>query len=57
MDGYYHDGDRLGPIDLNPDSPERAALSVAFLLGIATVFLLILKKSGFRAMVAVGRGT
>lgn len=33
-----------------------AALSVAVMVAGAAIFLAVLKKSGFRAMVAVGRG-
>jgi hypothetical protein len=32
-----------------------AAISVAVMLGVATIILVVLKQSGFRAMIAVGR--
>lgn len=38
-----------------PDDPKSAAISVAFLLVFAALFLAVLKRSGFRAMVAIGR--
>jgi hypothetical protein len=44
-------------VDMTPGSASQAALSVAFMFGLAAVFLFILKRSGFRAMVAVGRGS
>ena len=36
--------------------PRDAAISVAVMIVTATLVLTVLKKSGFRAMVAVGRG-
>lgn len=38
-----------------PDSARGAALSVAVMIVASALFLTILKRSGFRAMVAVGR--
>lgn len=62
-DGYMGRGQRMAPDTHDfggdfsvPSSPVDAAVSVAFMLGIATIVLIVLKKSGFRAMVAVGRG-
>lgn len=46
------DGDT---VDFSPDSATGAALSVAVMIVGAALFLTILKRSGFRAMVAVGR--
>jgi hypothetical protein len=43
-------------MDLSPDTAGQAALSVAVMIVGAALFLAILKRSGFRAMVAVGRG-
>jgi hypothetical protein len=37
-------------------TPKDAAISVAVMIVSAAVVLTVLKKSGFRAMVAVGRG-
>lgn len=34
----------------------NAAINVAVMVAVAAVFLTVLKRSGFRAMVAVGRG-
>jgi hypothetical protein len=34
----------------------NAAVNVAVMIAVAAVFLAVLKRSGFRAMVAVGRG-
>lgn len=34
----------------------NAAVNVAVMVAVAAVFLTVLKRSGFRAMVAVGRG-
>lgn len=51
MDGYtgaYDSGDYQY-------SASGAAISVAVMLAVATVVLIAMKKSGFRAMVAVGR--
>lgn len=42
-------------VDFTPDSARGAAVSVAVLLIACTAFLTLMKKSGFRAMVAVGR--
>jgi hypothetical protein len=38
-----------------PTSAKGAAISVAVLIVSAALFLTVLKRSGFRAMVAVGR--
>jgi len=37
-------------------SAERAAYAVGVMVVAATLTLVVLKKSGFRAMVAIGRG-
>lgn len=42
------------PYDL-PDDAKGAAYSVAFILVAGTLLLTFLKRSGFRAMIAVGR--
>jgi hypothetical protein len=42
------------PFDL-PDDAKGAAFSVAFILIAGTLVLTFLKRSGFRAMIAVGR--
>lgn len=42
--------------DYTPDNAKSAALALAMLVGVAAVFLTVLKRSGFRATVAVGRG-
>lgn len=34
----------------------NAGLYVGMMLGVSAIFLMVLKRSGFRAMVAVGRG-
>lgn len=45
-----------GPLGVAmPDDFKGAAVSVAFLLVGSALFLTLLKRSGFRAMVAVGR--
>lgn len=46
MDGY---------IDTEGQTARGAAFSVAFMIAIVTLLLMFMKKSGFRAMVAVGR--
>lgn len=40
------------------DAPQAgdAAISVAVMIAVAAIALTVFKKSGFRAMVAVGRG-
>lgn len=43
-------------VTFQPTSTRMAALSVAVMIVAAALFLTILKRSGFRAMVAVGRG-
>lgn len=48
MDAYYQ-----------PDAyndPQTAAISVAVMVAVAAVLLTVMKKSGFKAMVAVGQG-
>lgn len=47
-----HPGDY---VTLQPGDASTAAISVAVMIVGAAVFLTILKRSGFRAMVAVGR--
>lgn len=42
--------------DYTPDSAKSAALCLAMMVATAAIFLTVLKRSGFRAMVAVGRG-
>lgn len=44
------------PFGIDSDDPRSAAVGVAVMIVTAAVFLAVLKKSGFRAMVAVGRG-
>lgn len=44
-DVIHHDGSAGG-----------AAISVGVMIAVAAAFLAILKRSGFRAMIAVGRG-
>lgn len=39
----------------SPSGARSAAFSVAMMIAFATLTLIVLKKSGFRAMVAVGR--
>lgn len=53
-----HPDDLQAPLDFNYDdgSAKGAAVSVAVMIVAAALFLTVLKKSGFRAMVAVGRG-
>lgn len=55
MDGY-NAPDPTDYVDFNPDSTRNAAISIAFMIALAAIFLAVLKRSGFRAMVAVGRG-
>lgn len=43
-------------VDFSPESTQGAALSVAVMLVASVLFLAVLKKSGLRAMVAVGHG-
>lgn len=43
-------------VDFTPATVGSAALSVAVMIVVAALFLMVLKRSGFRAMVAVGRG-
>ncbi|HMC97433.1 MAG TPA: hypothetical protein VKG92_07270 [Flavobacteriales bacterium] len=43
-------------VDFTPNDTKGAALSVAVMIVGAAIFLALLKRSGFRAMVAVGRG-
>lgn len=50
MDNYY---DVLAPEDAY-STPQNAALYVALMLASTTILLTLMKKSGFRAMVAVG---
>jgi hypothetical protein len=38
------------------DQAGNAAINVAVMVAVAAIFLTVLKRSGFRAMVAVGRG-
>lgn len=52
MDGY-------GTMAYDPDlydEPQNAAVYVAVMLATVTAALILMKKSGFRAMVAVGNG-
>lgn len=51
-----HPDDLQDPFDFRYDDVGSAAISVAVMIVTAAVFLAVLKKSGFRAMVAVGRG-
>jgi|KBSMisStandDraft_5_1062788.scaffolds.fasta_scaffold02270_11 hypothetical protein len=44
------------PNTYDDTDPKDAAVSVAVMIVMAAVVLTVLKKSGFRAMVAVGRG-
>jgi hypothetical protein len=51
---HYDVGDYTdGPMD---SGLGNAAVNVAVMVVVAAVFLTVLKRSGFRAMVAVGRG-
>lgn len=50
MDTYY---DVLAPEDAY-SNPQNAALYVAVMLAGSAILLTLMKKSGFRAMVAVG---
>lgn len=52
-DGTPHDSGEY--VDFFPDDAGSAAISVGVMLASAVIFLAILKRSGFRAMVAVGR--
>ena len=51
MSGFDYDASMFDSQD-----PKDAAVSVAVMIVMAAVVLTALKKSGFRAMVAVGRG-
>ena len=51
MAGFGYDPSVYDDVD-----PKDAAISVAVMIVSAAVVLTVLKKSGFRAMVAVGRG-
>lgn len=55
--GFINDTPRMVDdyVDLTPDTARGAAVSVGVLLVASALFLTILKRSGFRAMVAVGR--
>lgn len=57
MGSNAHAYDGMGNYDDYPtDSAKSVALTLAFVVGLSAVFLTVLKRSGFRAMVAVGRG-
>ena len=43
------------PRDVQYQSAPNAAISVAVMVAFAAIALTVMKKSGFRAMVAVGR--
>ena len=51
-----HPSDLQDYMDFNTDEPRHAAIAVAVMIVTAALFLTVLKRSGFRAMVAVGRG-
>lgn len=51
-----HPDDYQEYLDFSTDDARGAAIGVAVMIVTAAVFLAVLKKSGFRAMVAVGRG-
>lgn len=51
----YGDPDPGSYLNLDPSSPRAAAISIAIMIALAAIFLTVLKRSGFRAMVAVGR--
>lgn len=51
-----HPNDLGDYLDFQNTDPTGAAVGVAVMIVTAAVFLAVLKKSGFRAMVAVGRG-
>lgn len=51
----YNIPDPTDYVDFNPDNPRNAAISIAVMIGLAAIFLTLLKRSGLRAMVAVGR--
>lgn len=52
---HYGDPDPGSYVNLDPSSPKAAAISIAIMIALAAIFLALLKRSGFRAMVAVGR--
>lgn len=52
---HYDVGDYVDDA-LSASTPGNAAVSVAVMIAVAAIFLTVLKRSGFRAMVAVGRG-
>jgi len=59
-EGYYQGGSMSTPFESGvdfamPDDAKGAAYSVAFILIAGTLVLTFLKRSGFRAMVAIGR--
>lgn len=58
-EGYLHGLSTPEDVDYArpglPDDTKGAAISVAFLLVASVIVLTVMKRSGFRAMVAVGR--
>jgi hypothetical protein len=53
---HYDVGDFVDDVAYPMGDYGNAAVNVAVMVAVAAVFLTILKRSGFRAMVAVGRG-
>lgn len=51
-----HPDDMQDYLDFQTTDARGAAIGVAVMIVTAAIFLTILKRSGFRAMVAVGRG-
>ena len=56
MDVFGRSTGGYDPDMYDDTDPKDAAISVAVMIVMAAVVLTVLKKSGFRAMVAVGRG-
>jgi hypothetical protein len=53
---HYDVGDFVEDVTYPMGDYGNAAINVAVMVAVAAVFLTVLKRSGFRAMVAVGRG-
>lgn len=55
MDPFNRDAGGYDPGLYDDQTPKAAAVSVAVMIAMAAVVLTVMHKSGFRAMVAVGR--
>lgn len=56
MESYGYGDSGFGQDPSVYQDPQNAAIYVAIMVATAATFLALMKKSGFRAMVAVGKG-